>query len=53
MTATSPLEIIAKPDIGFIDKVVEQLGTGPELLLPILQRMMSQYRYLPEECLKD
>lgn len=39
-------------DLSHIDTIVEQLGTGRETVIPILQAVQQQYRYLPQSALK-
>jgi len=38
-------------DLGFIDEIVEEFGTGRESAIPILQAIQTHYRYLPDEAL--
>ncbi|MDP2325202.1 MAG: NADH-quinone oxidoreductase subunit NuoE, partial [Gammaproteobacteria bacterium] len=35
-----------------IDAIVEKAGRGPEAVIPILQAIQSEYRYLPDEALQ-
>ncbi|MBI3910139.1 MAG: NAD(P)H-dependent oxidoreductase subunit E [Armatimonadetes bacterium] len=37
---------------SFVDRLVGEIGRGPEALIPILQAIQRQYRYLPEEALR-
>jgi NADH-quinone oxidoreductase subunit F len=39
-------------DLSFIDKTIEEIGQGPEAVIPILQAIQEHYRYLPEEALQ-
>jgi len=39
-------------DLSFVDQTVEQLGRRPEAVIPILQAVQDQYRYLPPEALQ-
>lgn len=34
-------------EIGDIEAIVEEIGTGPEAVIPILQAIQQKYRYLP------
>ena len=38
-------------DISFVDKIIEKIGQGPEVVIAILQAIQQHYRYLPEEAL--
>ena len=38
-------------DLSFVDRTVEDVGRGPEAVIPILQAVQEHYRYLPEEAL--
>ncbi len=40
------------PDLSFVDKIVEEIGQGTEVVIPILQAIQEHYRYLPEETLQ-
>ena len=40
------------PDLLFVDKIVEEIGRGAEVVIPILQAIQEHYRYLPEETLQ-
>ncbi len=37
---------------AFVDRAVEEIGRGPEALIPLLQAIQEAYRYLPEEALR-
>ena len=39
-------------DLGFVDHVVAEEGKAPESAIPILQRIQTHYRYLPNEALE-
>jgi len=39
-------------DLTFVDRTVEELGRGPEKVIPILQAVQRHYRYLPQEALR-
>ncbi len=39
-------------DLTFVDKTVEEIGTGPENVLPILQAVQNHFGYLPGEALE-
>ncbi|MCR4415552.1 MAG: NAD(P)H-dependent oxidoreductase subunit E, partial [Thermoguttaceae bacterium] len=39
-------------DLSFVDRTVEQLGRGPEAVIPILQALQRHYRYLPRPALE-
>ena len=41
-----------KPDLTFVDQAVENIGTGQEKVLEILQAIQGHYGYLPEEALE-
>lgn len=43
---------MADLDLSYIDRVVADLGRGREAVIPILQRLQDEYRYLPEEALR-
>ncbi|MFP6581630.1 MAG: NAD(P)H-dependent oxidoreductase subunit E [Candidatus Hydrogenedentota bacterium] len=43
---SSELEIL-EYDIADIEAIVEETGTGPEAVIPILQAIQKKYRYLP------
>jgi NADH-quinone oxidoreductase subunit F len=45
--AASPL-----PPSAFVDRAVEEIGREPEALIPLLQAIQEEYRYLPEEALR-
>ena len=36
----------------FVDELVARLGRGPDAVIPILQAVQSQYRYLPRDVLE-
>lgn len=36
----------------FVDKTVEEIGRGTELVIPIVQAIQEHYRYLPQEALQ-
>ncbi len=38
-------------DLTFVDETIQQIGRGPEAVIPILQRIQEHYRYLPDEAL--
>jgi NADH-quinone oxidoreductase subunit F len=39
-------------DLAFVDRTVQELGRGPECVIPILQRLQGHYHYLPEDALR-
>ena len=39
-------------DIAAVDQIVREQGRGPEAVIPVLQAIQEQYRYLPDEALK-
>jgi len=41
-----------KFDLTFVDKAVEQIGTGPEKVLEIAQAIQEHFGYLPKEALE-
>ncbi len=43
----------ATVDLGPVQDILENEGRGPESLIPILQAIQSQYRYLPGEALQQ
>ncbi|MBM4039980.1 MAG: 4Fe-4S dicluster domain-containing protein [Planctomycetes bacterium] len=43
---------MSAPDLTFVDQAVEQIGRGPEKVIPILQAIQAHYRYLPEDALR-
>ncbi len=45
------LEIVDVDD-AVIDAIVEENGTGPEAVIPILQAIQTRYRYLPNAALE-
>jgi len=40
------------PDLGFVDKLVSEIGRGKEAAIPLLQGIQAHYRYLPDEALR-
>jgi NADH-quinone oxidoreductase subunit F len=45
---------VPPPDpAAFVSELVERLGRGQEALIPILQAIQRQYRYLPEAALRQ
>ena len=42
----------AAPDLAVVDRVVAEFGRQPSAVLPILQALQAEYRYLPEEALR-
>jgi NADH-quinone oxidoreductase subunit F len=43
---------LSDDDIGFVDRIVEEIGRGEESVIPILQAIQDHYRYLPEPILQ-
>jgi hypothetical protein len=43
---------MADLDLTFVDETIQQIGRGPEAVIPILQRIQDHYRYLPDEALQ-
>ena len=39
-------------ETGFIDSLVARVGRGKQAVIPILQAIQAEYRYLPEEALR-
>ena len=39
-------------DLTFVDQTVARYGTRSDAVIPILQAIQAQYRYLPQEALK-
>lgn len=39
-------------DLSHVDKAVEEIGRGPDAVIPILQAIQAHYRYLPQEALE-
>lgn len=39
-------------DVNRIDQIIEEKGTAPDALIPILQAIQQQFNYLPEEALR-
>ncbi|MHB9025579.1 MAG: NAD(P)H-dependent oxidoreductase subunit E [Armatimonadota bacterium] len=39
-------------DLSAVDRIVEEIGRGPEALIPLLQALQEEYRYLPEPALR-
>ena len=39
-------------DLQFVDEAVRQIGRGPQAVIPILQAIQEEYRYLPSEALE-
>jgi NADH:ubiquinone oxidoreductase subunit E len=50
--ATAPAPAAAAIDLTFVDRIVGREGTNREAVIPILQAIQSQYRYLPDEALR-
>ena len=45
-------DLNTEPDLGFVDRTVENLGPKPEAVIPILQALQDHYRYLPPAALR-
>ncbi len=43
---------MTEPDLSYIDAIVAQIGGQPEKVIPILQAIQQQYRYLPQPALQ-
>ncbi|HEY3417842.1 MAG TPA: NAD(P)H-dependent oxidoreductase subunit E, partial [Armatimonadota bacterium] len=39
-------------DLSAVDRIVAEIGRGREALIPLLQALQAEYRYLPEEALR-
>ena len=39
-------------DLGFVDRLVSEIGRGREAAIPLLQGIQTHYRYLPDEALR-
>ncbi len=46
-SAAEPQEI----DLACVDQMVEEVGSGPDAVIPLLQALQKHYRYLPQEAL--
>ncbi|MBD3183649.1 4Fe-4S dicluster domain-containing protein [Candidatus Poribacteria bacterium] len=45
-------DISEELDLSYVDKIVQETGTGSELTIPILQAIQEHYRYLPQSALE-
>jgi len=43
---------MTEPVQQFVDEAVDRIGRGSDALIPILQAIQREYRYLPEEALR-
>ena len=43
---------MADIDLTFVEQTVQTVGSGPEAVIPILQRIQDHYRYLPPVALR-
>ena len=43
---------MTEPDIQFVDRIVDEIGRGSEAVIPILQAIQDECRYLPEQALR-
>jgi NADH-quinone oxidoreductase subunit F len=48
MVTTAP----ARPVAEIVDRLVAEIGRGPEVVIPLLQALQREYRYLPEAALR-
>ena len=39
-------------DLQYVDQIVERFGRGSDAVIPILQAIQSQYRYVPQEAVR-
>ncbi len=39
-------------DLSFVDLAVQDIGRGPESVIPILQRLQDHYHFLPQDALR-
>ncbi len=39
-------------DLTAVDRMIEQIGRGPDAVIPILHAVQREYRYLPQEALR-
>ena len=39
-------------DLAIVDRLVKEIGRGQEALIPLLQAIQQEYRYLPDEALR-
>ena len=44
--------MIHQPDIAEVDRILDRTGRGADAVIPALQAIQRQYRYLPEEALR-
>jgi len=44
-------EKMTELNLSFVDKIVEEIGQGQEVVIAVLQAIQEHYRYLPEEAL--
>ncbi|NQT14656.1 MAG: NAD(P)H-dependent oxidoreductase subunit E, partial [Planctomycetes bacterium] len=42
---------VVELDLSFVDRTVDDLGRGREVVIPILQAIQEHFRYLPQEAL--
>ena len=47
-----PLPVIEPLDLTSVDEIIARHGDGPEAVIPILQALQVQYRYLPQPALR-
>jgi NADH-quinone oxidoreductase subunit F len=52
MSVTSPIAAAEPPSTRWVDELVARIGTTPDKVIPILQGIQQQYRYLPRELLE-
>ncbi len=48
----TPTADAAGLDLSVVDRLVEQYGRRPEAIIPLLQAIQKEYRYLPEAALR-
>lgn len=46
------LEILPELDLSPVDRIVRDVGSDPDAVIPILQALQDHYRYLPQEALE-
>lgn len=49
---TSPAPAAGRPVAEVVDGLVARIGRGPEAVIPLLQAIQNEYRYLPAEALR-
>jgi NADH-quinone oxidoreductase subunit F len=52
MGATVDVTVNDEIDLSKVDAILERVGRGPESVIPVLQAIQEEYRYLPREALR-